>query len=344
MRELRAGVERGQAARGHGAPGRLRAARAGLSRRGDGPNRPTPGQPRLTWAYACAGLAIASLAIGAIISLGPGHGPGLQNVATAPGPAQPRLIAPAPHRDMGLYTNTGERYNPPTKIAKHSARHKTPENIMVASAITGPTSAIDRIRVPEIKEDTAPDTAKEKLPVATAHADETRAFRADKDAPSTSIAPASADELALAGTSGTALSAVGDDKDARVRRTYDSKNDNNLAAFSVVQNRDAAAGKAESGSSALNEKLRVAAKRSLLWAAGTPAPVDDRPVAIVIASWTAPEAQPVSYGYDYTDYDAVTGRTTTVSVKRLGNHVEVRLEGNEPPVKGSVDHATIPSV
>ena len=71
---------------------------------------------------------------------------------------------------------------------------------------------------------------------------------------------------------------------------------------------------------------------------------DNRPVAMVVASWTPPEPRPVSYGYGYTDVDAVTGRTTTVSVKRSGNHVEVHLEGSEPPVKGSVDHATIPSV
>jgi len=324
---------------------------------------PRQRQPRLTWAYACAGLAIASLAIGAIMSLGPGHEPGRQSVAVMPQSAQPKLIGPAPHRDIGSYTNTGERYNPPTRIAKQPAKPKTPENVMVASVVNGPGDVVENIPAPEIKAEIAPDTTEEKLSVATRPAGDILDAFADKDAPGAGAAPAAP---APVGMAGTALSAWDNSKDARTSGgdsfCVTGSLDDALAAapnvtcnvtgavatFSVASDRYAAAGKADSGSVVMENRLRVATKsvgeRSLLWAAGTPAPVDDRPVAIVIASWTPPEARPVSYGYDYTDYDTVTGRTTTVSVKRSGNHVEVRLEGNQPPVKGSVDHATIPSV
>jgi len=326
---------------------------------------PRQRQPRLTWAYACAGLAIASLAIGAIMSLGPGHEPGRQNVAVMPQSAQPKLIGPAPHRDVHSYANTGERYNPPTRMVKHRVMPKTPENIMVASVVNGPGDVVGNIPVPEIRAEIAPDTTEEKLSAATRPVASTSAALADKYAASTSAAPTAP---APVGMAGTALSAVGDDTDTRARMddsprmtgsvngalattpnvTYDSTYNADVFTFSVAPNRDTATGKGDVGSVVLAEKRRVATKPAgesgLFWTAGRRAPADDRPVAIVIARWTPPEARPVSYGYDYTDYDTVTGRTTTVSVKRSGNHVEVRLEGKDSPVKGSVDHATIPNV
>lgn len=289
---------------------------------------PRQRQPRLAWAYACAGLAIASLAIGAIMSLGPNQGPVGRSVATAPRPVSPKLVGPAPDRNVGLYTNSGERYNPPTRIVKQPAKPKTPENVMVAGAISGPAGAIENIPVPETREEIALDAAKDKLTVATAPAEKT--------------SPALADDLPRVTESLDALSATASDE------TYSLTYDGAVAAFSVAPNRDATKAKGDSGSAFLATNAGTAptlnGEAARFKAANQPAPADDRPVAIVIASWTPSEARPVSYGYDYTDYDTVTGRTTTVSVKRLGNHVEVRLEGKEPPVKGSIDHATIPSV
>lgn len=344
---------------------------------------PRQRQPRLTWAYACAAVAIASIAISGIMSLGPSNKPVARNVANAPVMAkvQPKLIPPAPRRDLRAYSNTGERYNPP---GVKPGKPKKIEPIMVASAVTKPIGVEADIPMPETRTEIAWDSnvmdAKDAVLPATEAAP-----AADETRPAPASAPAMSgysnlDSIALKSDLDTRTQyfatanskpATGSREDSSRARVSGSRK---LASEFEAKTMDSFAFKKEKAdtvdggaklavgfsnytlsngpSPALADKFKSAvvlegsAVETKLILADAAAPADDdaRPVAIVIASWTPPEPRPVNYGYDYTDIDTVTGRTTTVSVKRSGNHVEVRLEGSKPPVKGSVDHATIPNV
>ena len=84
----------------------------------------------------------------------------------------------------------------------------------------------------------------------------------------------------------------------------------------------------------------------------TPAPAVGtigRPVAIAIVTWPSLRKQASNtYSYGYTSRDTQTGNTTECRVKRSGNSVEIYMESkpeaSQPPVKGSLEHETKPSV
>ena len=68
---------------------------------------------------------------------------------------------------------------------------------------------------------------------------------------------------------------------------------------------------------------------------------DPRSVAAVYVTW--PQAgDSADTSYQYVERDAQTGETTTCSVKRSGDKVEIYIEstpgGNAPPVKGSIQN------
>lgn len=83
----------------------------------------------------------------------------------------------------------------------------------------------------------------------------------------------------------------------------------------------------------------------------TPAPQitsENRPVAIAIVTWPSQAEQDSdTQSYSYTSRDTVTGQTTECRVKRSGNSVEIYMESKpeaeEPPVKGSLEHAAKPN-
>lgn len=341
---------------------------------------PRQRQPRFAWAYACAAVAIASIAIGSIMSLSPGSRPGARKMAKTLEAAKPNLIAPAPKREAHSYFNTGERdnrYNPEPRLP---GRPAIPEPVMVARVVTGPSAGIP---APEITTSIVGDN-KDSYAAGSAAApaaEEVRPAPAGMPASSTDVVTesfatptySSDGSLRFANTAGGDL-LRGFYADAATRPSSPMSlsgelNDNIIDSFNFKADKaksvrdfaevatmdgyDKFDGSLCFGSLALKEKSAVAevidrsSAEARMMSANLDALAiadDSRPVAMVVASWTPPEPRPVSYGYYYTDVDAVTGRTTTVSVKRSGNHVEVHLEGSEPPVKGSVDHATIPSV
>lgn len=73
-----------------------------------------------------------------------------------------------------------------------------------------------------------------------------------------------------------------------------------------------------------------------------------RPVAVAMATWpSASNQNQDSSDYSYVTRDPATGSTTECRVKRSGNTVEIYLESKpaapQPPVKGSLDHETVPN-
>ena len=83
----------------------------------------------------------------------------------------------------------------------------------------------------------------------------------------------------------------------------------------------------------------------------TPAPPitsANRPVAIAIVTWPSQRDQSSdTYSYGYVKRDTATGQTTECRVKRSGDSVEIYMESKpeaeEPPVKGSLEHAAKPN-
>lgn len=72
------------------------------------------------------------------------------------------------------------------------------------------------------------------------------------------------------------------------------------------------------------------------------------PIAVAMVTWPS-NNQPIdSYDYAYTDRNTATGTTTECRVKRSGNSVEIHIESRpavtDPPVRGSLEHETMPNV
>ena len=59
-------------------------------------------------------------------------------------------------------------------------------------------------------------------------------------------------------------------------------------------------------------------------------------------TWPEAGTDSSSESYSYVERDSETGETTKGSVKRSGNTVEIYIEstpgGEQPPVKGSIEH------
>lgn len=274
---------------------------------------------RPVWAYASAGVALASVLIGGVITTSLVREPGSERVVKTDAPSQhtpavpaapavSRQIQPAPElsnepRKTDMAVAPDRPVKPaPTAVAKPpNSAQETPELVMMAKAPG--TRSVDAYRDAlssfSINMDAVADVPDDPQPGHD-----------------------TADEHAVA---------------PRVSGT--------VATYSTADEEPGVTAKSAVG-------LRLSAVRS------APAPSEwstdaadhaHRPVAIAVVSWGPPPAQPEeTYSYSYTDEDPHTGHITTCTVERNGDmvyiHLEAKPEEKSPSERGSIGHESITDV